>query len=79
MEAPAIAIPTDDQFFSTSEKGKPDVNFLKDHFHHEGRLKEEHALFIIEKATRLLRVEPNVLSVDSPVTGATAAYMSVII
>lgn len=66
-----MTIPTDDQFFSKTDKGKPDVAFLKNHFYREGRLKEEHALYIIEKATQLLRAEPNVLSVDSPVTGAT--------
>ena len=68
-----MTIPTDDQFFSKTDKGKPDVAFLKNHFYREGRLKEEHALYIIEKATQLLRVEPNVLSIDSkfPVTGAT--------
>ena len=71
-----MTIPTDDQFFSKTEKGKPDVAFLKNHFYREGRLKEEHALYILEKATRLLRAEPNVLAVDSPVTGATTAYTS---
>lgn len=69
-----MTIPTDDQFFSKTDKAKPDVAFLKTHFYREGRLKEEHALYIIEKATQLLRAEPNVLSVDSPVTGATTEY-----
>ncbi|KAF8500448.1 Metallo-dependent phosphatase [Russula emetica] len=68
VQAPAMTIPTDDQFFSKTEKGKPDVAFLKNHFYREGRLKEEHALYILEKATQLLRAEPNVLTVDSPVT-----------
>jgi serine/threonine-protein phosphatase 2B catalytic subunit len=71
-----MTIPTDDQFFSKTEKGKPDVAFLKNHFYREGRIKEEHALYILEKATRLLRAESNVLTVDSPVTGATTAYTS---
>jgi len=71
-----MTIPTDDQFFSRTEKGKPDVAFLKNHFYREGRVKEEHALYILEKATRLLRAEPNVLTVDSPVTGAATAYTS---
>jgi serine/threonine-protein phosphatase 2B catalytic subunit len=71
-----MTIPTDDQFFLKTEKGKPDVAFLKNHFYREGRIKEEHALYILEKATRLLRAEPNVLTVDSPVTGATTAYTS---
>jgi len=67
-----MTIPTDDVFFSKAEKGKPDVGFLKNHFHREGRIKEEHALYIIDKATQLLRAEPNVLTIDAPVTGAPA-------
>ena len=67
----AMTIPTNDVFFSKTE-GKPDVEFLKDHFCREGRIKEEHALYIILKATQLLRTEPNVLTVDAPVTGAPA-------
>ena len=62
-------IPTDDQFFSKTEKGKPDIAFLKNHFYREGRIKEEHALHIIEKATEVLHAEPNLLHVDAPVTG----------
>ena len=65
-----MSIPTDDVFFSKTDKTKPDVAFLKNHFYREGRIKEEHALYIIEKATQLLRAEPNVLTVDSPITGA---------
>ena len=67
-----MTIPTDDMFFSKTEEGKPDVEFLKDHFYREGRIKEEHALCIIDKATQLLRAEPNVLTIDAPVTGAPA-------
>jgi len=66
-----MMIPTDDMFFSKTEEGKPDVEFLKDHFY-RGRIKEEHALYIIDKATQLLRAEPNVLTVDNPVTSAPA-------
>ncbi|KAH9983797.1 serine/threonine protein phosphatase calcineurin catalytic subunit Ppb1 [Russula compacta] len=68
VQAPAMTIPSDDQFFSKTEKGKPDVAFLKNHFYREGRIKEEHALYIVDKATQLLRAEPNVLTVDAPVT-----------
>ena len=68
-------IPTDDVFFSKTG-GKPDVEFLQYHFYQEGRIKEEHALYIIDKATQLLRVEPNVLTVDAPVTGAPAISSS---
>lgn len=63
-------IPTDDQFFSRTDRTKPDIAFLKNHLYREGRLSEDHALYIIEKATEILKAEPNLLSVDAPVTGA---------
>jgi len=47
----------------------PDIKYLKDHLYREGRIKEEHALYIIEKATEILHTEPNLLYVDAPVTG----------
>ncbi|KAH9041475.1 Serine/threonine-protein phosphatase 2B catalytic subunit A1 [Lactarius deliciosus] len=68
VQAPAMTIPTNDQFFAKTDRTKPDIAFLKNHFYREGRLKEEHALYIIDRATQLLRAEPNVLSVDAPVT-----------
>lgn len=71
VQAPAMNIPTDEQFFSKTEKGKPDIAFLKNHFYREGRLKEDHALYIIEKATEILHTEPNLLHVDAPVTGVS--------
>jgi len=42
---------------------------LKDHFIHEGRIKEEHALSIIEKATEIFKQEETLLEVDAPITG----------
>ena len=62
-------IPTAEQFFSKEDPTKPDVNFLKNHFYREGRVSEEQALYILEKATDLLKQEPNLISVDAPVTG----------
>ena len=67
-----MSIPTDDQFFSKTDPTKPDVAFLKNHFYREGRLSEEHALYILEKGTEILRSEPNLLYVDAPVTGASS-------
>jgi len=66
-----MTIPTGEQLFSKTEMGKPDVAFLKNHFYREGRIEEDHALYILENATRLLHAEPNVLTVDSPLTGTT--------
>ena len=62
-------LPTAEQFFSKEDPTKPDVNFLKNHFYREGRLSEEHALYILEKATDQLKQEPNLVAVDAPVTG----------
>lgn len=68
VQAPAMAIPTDAQFFSKEDPNKPDTAFLKNHFYREGRLSEEHAMFILEKGTELLKAEPNLLQIDAPVT-----------
>jgi len=69
VPAPATNIPTDEQFFSKTKKDMPDIAYLKNHFYKEGRIKEEHALYIIEEATKVLHTEPNLLDVDAPVTG----------
>lgn len=68
VQAPAMTIPTDEQFFSREDPTKPDHAFLKNHFYREGRISEEHALYILEKTTEILRAEPNLLYVDAPVT-----------
>lgn len=64
-----MSIPTDEQFFSREDPTKPDIAFLKNHFYREGRVSEEHAMYVLDKATELLRAEPNLLYVDAPVTG----------
>lgn len=66
-----MSIPTDAQFFSKTDPSKPDVAFLKNHFYREGRISEEHAIYILEKGTEILRAEPNLLYVDAPVTGTS--------
>ncbi|KAI0039749.1 serine/threonine protein phosphatase 2B [Auriscalpium vulgare] len=66
VQAPAMRLPTDQEAFT--ETGLPNSAFLKNHFYREGRLTEEHALRIIERATAILRAEPNLLAVESPVT-----------
>ena len=69
VPAPETNIPTDEQFFSQTKKGMPDIAYLKNHFYKEGRIREDHALWIIEKATELFHNEPNLLSANAPVTG----------
>ncbi|EJT99295.1 Metallo-dependent phosphatase [Dacryopinax primogenitus] len=68
VQAPAMNVPTDEQFYSSADPSKPDIAFLRNHFYREGRVTEEQALFIIEKATDILKNEPNVLDVDAPIT-----------
>ncbi|KAK0566772.1 3',5'-cyclic-nucleotide phosphodiesterase (PDEase) (3':5'-CNP) [Tilletia horrida] len=68
VQAPAFLKPTDEQFYSKQDPSKPDIAFLKNHFYREGRLTEEQATFILEKATEILRKEPNLLEVDAPIT-----------
>lgn len=63
--------PTDAQFWSSADPTKPDIAFLKNHFYREGRLTEEQAMYILEKATEILRAESNLLEVDAPITGTT--------
>jgi len=71
-----MSVPTDAQFFSKQDPTKPDVAFLKNHFYREGRVTEDQAIWILEKATALLRSEPNVLQVDAPITGTFACRLS---
>ncbi|KAI8081650.1 serine/threonine-protein phosphatase 2B catalytic subunit A1 [Halteromyces radiatus] len=68
VPAPAVNIPTDEDFWHPELPDLPNTDFLKDHFYREGRLTEEQALYIIEKGTELLSKEPNLLDVDAPIT-----------
>jgi serine/threonine-protein phosphatase 2B catalytic subunit len=80
VQAPAMLTPTPEQFFNSrgQDRTRPDIAFLKNHFYREGRLTEEQALWIIEKATDVLRREPNVLTVDAPITGASESFIMVL-
>ncbi|KAI9268322.1 Metallo-dependent phosphatase-like protein [Phascolomyces articulosus] len=68
VPAPAVSLPTDEEFWSKERPGLPDIAFLKDHFYREGRLSEEQALYIIEKGSEILKTEPNLLEVGAPIT-----------
>ncbi|KAJ6551754.1 Metallo-dependent phosphatase-like protein [Mycena capillaripes] len=67
---PATNRLSDAEFFAADEFGapKPNVRSLRDHFFREGRLTEEHAIYILEHATKLLSSEPNMVEVQGPVT-----------
>lgn len=51
------------------ETGKPNVLKLKKWFRKEGRLNKDDILTIVSEASAILRKEPNLLSVSSPITG----------
>ncbi|KAF9917373.1 3',5'-cyclic-nucleotide phosphodiesterase (PDEase) (3':5'-CNP) [Lobosporangium transversale] len=68
VQAPAVMLPTNDMFFSKEFPDRPDLAFLKDHFFREGRITEDQAIYILQKATDILRTEPNLLEVDAPIT-----------
>ncbi|KAF2153429.1 Metallo-dependent phosphatase [Myriangium duriaei CBS 260.36] len=68
VQAPAVHVPTDEQFFYPQDRSKPNIQFLKQHFYREGRLTEEQALWIIREGTKILSEEPNLLEMDAPIT-----------
>ncbi|KAJ3326164.1 3',5'-cyclic-nucleotide phosphodiesterase (PDEase) (3':5'-CNP) [Boothiomyces sp. JEL0866] len=65
---PAANKPTDAEFYSKKDPTKPDLEFLKQHFFREGRLTTKQALFIIKKATEILKKEGTVLDLEAPLT-----------
>lgn len=75
VKPPQSRRPTDDEFFSSSDRTKPDLAFLKQHFFDEGRLTESQALYIIRAATELFKNEPNVLELDIPLTGMLHSFL----
>jgi serine/threonine-protein phosphatase 2B catalytic subunit len=71
VPAPAMNIPTNAEFFDSATpdgERRPNIAFLKDHLTREGRLSEEHALWILKRGTEILSREPNMLDVDAPIT-----------
>ncbi|KAI5844184.1 Metallo-dependent phosphatase-like protein [Tricharina praecox] len=68
VQAPAFHKPTDEQFYDPNDRTKPNLAFLKQHFYREGRLTEEQALFILSRASEILKAEPNLLEMDAPIT-----------
>lgn len=66
VRKPERTRPTDEQFFYANNK--PNVAFLRRHFHAEGRLNESQAIYILERAKEIFAGEPNVLDLDAPIT-----------
>jgi len=67
---PATNKPKDDEFFAYDRNGAPipNLDFIREHFLAEGKLTEQQAIYILDRATDLLSREPNLLPVPSPVT-----------
>ena len=68
VAVPAPGIPGDRQVFPRRGSDVPDCAFLKRHFFEEGRLSEAQVLRIVSAGTRLLRSEPNLLALKTPIT-----------
>ena len=74
MTAPAVGVPSQDKFWSSERPGYPNLQFLKEHFYHEGRLSEEQAIYIINKGTEIFKQEPNLLHLAAPITGKSIFF-----
>nr|VWO95652.1 Methyltransf_2 domain-containing protein [Ganoderma boninense] len=59
---PATHIPLDEEFYvydAYTGRNRPNVELLREHFFHEGRLSHDQAMFILDQATDLMTREPN--------------------
>ncbi|KAJ2768183.1 3',5'-cyclic-nucleotide phosphodiesterase (PDEase) (3':5'-CNP), partial [Coemansia nantahalensis] len=65
---PATELLAHEQVFEGDDERRPQCRLLRDHFFREGRLREQDALAIIREATAVLRAEPTLLTLSSPVT-----------
>lgn len=65
ISGPPTNRPTPGEVFS--DGGKPNIKMLKNHLSKEGRLSGTAAEKLVLDATTMLRNEPNVLSVDTPI------------
>lgn len=68
VQYPEAHHPSDDDLWEDKENGKVNLKFLTEFFFKEGRLDDDQALRIIEKATEILTSEPNLIHVPAPVT-----------
>ncbi|KAJ1920800.1 3',5'-cyclic-nucleotide phosphodiesterase (PDEase) (3':5'-CNP) [Mycoemilia scoparia] len=68
VPAPVKDVPTNEQVFINGDVSRPNCAFLKTFFFNEGRLTEEQALLIINKAASLLEKEDTLLNLPAPIT-----------
>lgn len=69
MPAPHTFKPKREQLYVKGDLAKPDLEFLKTHFLHEGRLEESDTINIITRGTEVLKKEQTLLDIDAPITG----------
>ena len=80
VRAPERAKPEDSEFLRrVGGNVKPDVVFLRRHFHGEGKLSESQAIWILEKAAGIFQSEQNVLDLEAPITSTSPSSFPVIL
>ena len=67
MPQPPSEPPTDEQFWCSNDRNRPNVDFLRDFLAREGRLSHEQALWIIQSAAEVLRKEKTLLRLELPI------------
>lgn len=68
VPAPHTFKPKREQLYVKGDLAKPDLEFLKTHFLHEGRLDEQDTINIITRGTEVLKKEGTLLDIDAPIT-----------
>ena len=59
--------------------GKPDVDVLREHLFHEGRLHEEDVVRILGAANEVFRGEENVLTIEAPIASFVFVFFFVVV
>lgn len=57
-----------------SDRVEINIPALKTHFYHEGKLEVDDVLYILNTATEILRSEPNVLHITSPINSNISLF-----
>ena len=76
VPAPATRLPKDEEFYLDAAHTKVNLDFLKQHLTAEGRLTEDQALFLVTRATDILKSEATLIDVDAPLTGACVLLLA---
>ncbi|CAO3607584.1 unnamed protein product [Cunninghamella blakesleeana] len=68
VKPPICKKSTDEELWSKEKPGYPNLEYLKKHLTYEGRLTEEQAIQILESVLAILKSEPTLLRISSPIT-----------